>query len=364
MFMSKIPKSLSYLFHLAAALLFLYLTFLMINFISLSLEGLSPYLNAPRIIAEENLSGQENRIVWLYGRLISRTGDEALFGPVSEKKCLYYRYEKLRASWETDSDGDSSKVWYVIEHDEKVLVFSLQIGNQKIEIDQRNIEYYGLGQTADSYETIDQIEYNYREYSLPFENAVWIMGKLENGKIVATNRGVAVCLSAIEPYLASLKSQTGGLIYFSILFGILGMGLACGFVYRILGNKIKFIHKGDFAIAFIVPVYFWFFAGTLLVILTGESLIGGIFMGITVNVMFILPLASHKCRGRLGPAAVFFIPSVTLFIFGFYFLYNAFISLEARLFPLAAGLLLVAGAIALVYLYRFVIARIRLPAVG
>jgi len=321
----------------------------------------SPIFAAPKITDQELVPGHENEIVWLYGRLIPRK-NETLRTPLSEVECLYYRYEKYEVRWEEDSDGDHHRVYYPLENKEKSLDMILQMNTSGFKIMAQNITYYDLAKSVDLNETIGETEYNYREYIVPIENSAWVIGKISNGELIPTDRGVIICLNSVEFLFRQLKGETGLFLYFALLFLILGLGFLAGSLYVIFQKKITFISKHNFIAVLTIPLYLCIFGGVLLLVFSFTDLLQFIILGsmmtIFVNFPYLIFFASGGCKAKPLAALILFLAGIGMFISGVYLLNNAFFTMGAWLPSLIGGLVLVSGAIAPFLYYRLAVVTV------
>jgi len=83
-----------FLFLLAGIFGFFILASWILSLAIASLDANAPYLSAPIIADENGFSGNDGKIVWMYGTISGQSDESILQSPVSQTACIYYYYGK------------------------------------------------------------------------------------------------------------------------------------------------------------------------------------------------------------------------------------------------------------------------------
>jgi hypothetical protein len=341
---------------------------LLLETASATLAGRVQYLNAPVPVGAEELSSYINRIVWLSGSLVP--ADEAAFvvGPYSETRCLAYHVEKWRGEWETDSDGDSYRVWVSQWEDRRSVPLNLHTDSVSLICDpstgirdgvrvavkaSRTPEYLNLVPSAAVEKTVDGDTFRYTEQLLPLKNTVWVVGLLQDGRIRPVEDRLLVSYGSPEPIARRLWGDAALPLYCALLLIIIALGCLVGCIALILRGKRMFPRPAFVAVVGAVAAYFWVVAGGVFESLAAGSLVPVIIFSIGATLLFLGPVAEHKGAPRLPVLLLFVLPSLALDLGAAWLLNRAFYALTDRLWLSGAGILLYAGAVTLSLFWYF-----------
>lgn len=319
------------------------------------------YLSAPIITGESGFSGRDNGVAWIYGALAPADVESLLQAPVSKTGCLYYYSEKRQGTCETDSDGDSYRVWTVVESDIKSVETVIKIGDRGKSLEMADAAFYNLVTAADRFSTDDGIDFNYREYIVPMENKVWVMGKIENNSIIKTDKGLLVSLAGMDSLVRQFNAESVLLLFFSILCFIGGAGFLAVLIMMLLKKKMSSLRPLDAGMLFLAIGFFWIVTGLMLVGLSEDTAFDRIvspIVTVAVACAFVIPpLATTGCRPQILPFILFFPTAIGLSVLGSFFLYDMLFMLAKGPLPLFMDILCLAAAVSLVQVYRLVFAR-------
>ncbi len=320
-----------------------------------SLVDAEPYLSAPKITEERDMSSFEKKIVWMHGSLVPAGGQTLLRAPYSDAACLYYHYEKRQGYWETDSEGDEYLAWTTVGSETKTVDTVLRTVTMTTRIDGARAVYNGLEKSADIYRTIDEARFNFVEYIVPVENDAWVIGRLENGEILGSDNGLLVYLSSITAIVRDYKTDFVILLYF-IVFAVLAAAFfLCLFLTVLLRKAIPVPKVPDILFFFSTAGFVWITTGSTLASFSAE--IDGIIAGIIMELIFcsvILPtLIGYACNGKRSVFVLLFIPCIGMAVLGGVFFNSAFFSVTDSLLPLLLAISCSVCAVAFVLLCRF-----------
>ncbi|MBN1524894.1 MAG: hypothetical protein JW904_10445 [Spirochaetales bacterium] len=321
----------------------------------------APYISAPFLNDEAQITGLENELIWAYGKLVPDRNLSPLKSPLSMTECLHYYYDKRQGSWETDSDGDRYRVWTVIESESRTVNCLLQTGRHEIPLSTDGVHFHSLEPAADFEKSNDKIDFNYREFIIPMENKVWVLGKLENLRIVSANRGLFIGLGTPESIIAEFQDQPVAFFFLFVLCIITGTGCFSVFALLLLPERPDFLRPLQVIMGFLALALFWIFSAIMVGVFHNENSLPEIISIFSVTLaaggLIIPPLAAAGCKPAALPALCFFPAAFLSAILGSWLFYQAFFTLVDPVLPLAAGFLCVITSTCLILVYRLVFAR-------
>jgi len=99
---------------------------------------------------------------------LRKRGRSAL-APLSESRCLYYRYERWRGDWEKDSDGDDVRVWTLLSEEIGSRRLVLSLGKRQIAVPDGRLAFENLELRREYERRVDGEDIRFREYVVPIE---------------------------------------------------------------------------------------------------------------------------------------------------------------------------------------------------
>ncbi|MBN1524074.1 MAG: hypothetical protein JW904_06325 [Spirochaetales bacterium] len=350
---------------LYSALIFLgayvpfFISFYYINEVSITLEKLSPFLDAPKIADEKDFEGIDNQIVWISGMLAPVQPGTVLTAPLSQKKCLYYQYEKQR---EDEGDEDTSPSWDVEEKMIKSTDVVIMTGDKQTLVNADQFVLARMAPEIEYEEEIDKTKFRFIEYMIPLENQVSIIGILKNGELGPIDRGILVCLSSFDTLVPEFKTGVAASLFFIALGFILGTGLIALSLTLLLHGRIQFLSSDNILFLFGTLCYIWMITGGVTMSISGVTIVDRIVPLTATAVMsgiILLLLIFYACRDKKTLAAFLFIPAVGLAALSAFFYYDVLFTVGNWRLSLYAAIPLSAGAAFLIVFCRWITGRLK-----
>jgi len=296
---------------------------------------LMAFLLAPRLEGYPLEVAYKGEACWVKGRLATFSPLASLQAPLTQAPCLYYSLEKRQAVWEKDSDGDQTKVWYLVNNEvNHTGLFYLETLKDKIEFSQRSyFNFEGLN-TTEKIKMIDGKEYKFVEKMLPLQNEVWVFAKLQEEKLWPVQDTFVVSLNTPEAYLRILSAPLLETAFFLSLF----IGSAC---FCLLQLVITFLKRPpQFLLGIRLHLFFIFYliffgTGWLIILYQFSTLLGLIILGVVLLLGFIYLRDKSQLADRrltLLSRLIYFLALLALSL-SYYLAFKFFLNLD-QLIPL------------------------------